>query len=242
MQDRGARRGRRAALARLLARHEGDPKLPAGRGRQSCLFSATIPEKVLALSRAFLREPEFVSLVEGHGSPEEIEHFYYVTTAQEKEANLRAHPRVRGSRERDHLLQHEGRRALRDGVPPAPRLRRRPDLRRPRAGRARARDGAHQGRRAALPRRDRRRRARHRHQRPLARDRLRGARDRPRSTCTARAAPGARARPASRSRWCRASTSGTSAYLQKINQHHDQGAPAADATRTSSSACASGSR
>ena len=57
--------------------------------RQSCLFSATMPEKVLALSRAFLHEPEFLSLVEGHASPTEIEHFYYVTTAQEKEANLR---------------------------------------------------------------------------------------------------------------------------------------------------------
>ncbi len=57
--------------------------------RQSCLFSATMPEKVLALSRAFLHAPEFLSLVEGHASPTEIEHFYYVTTAQEKEANLR---------------------------------------------------------------------------------------------------------------------------------------------------------
>jgi ATP-dependent RNA helicase DeaD len=57
--------------------------------RQNCLFSATIPEKVLALSRAFLKDPEFLSLVEGHASPSEIEHFYYVTTAQEKEANLR---------------------------------------------------------------------------------------------------------------------------------------------------------
>jgi ATP-dependent RNA helicase DeaD len=56
--------------------------------RQSCLFSATMPEKVLALSRAFLREPEFISMVEGHSSPSEIEHFYYVTTAQEKEKNL----------------------------------------------------------------------------------------------------------------------------------------------------------
>jgi ATP-dependent RNA helicase DeaD len=43
---------------------------------------------VLALSRAFLREPEFISMVEGHSSPTEIEHFYYVTTAQEKEKNL----------------------------------------------------------------------------------------------------------------------------------------------------------
>jgi ATP-dependent RNA helicase DeaD len=57
--------------------------------RQACLFSATLPEKVLALARAFLEEPEYVSMVEGHVSPEEIEHFFYVTTATEKEANLR---------------------------------------------------------------------------------------------------------------------------------------------------------
>jgi ATP-dependent RNA helicase DeaD len=57
--------------------------------RQSCLFSATMPEKVLSLSRNFLHEPKFLSLVEGHASPSEIEHAYYVTTAQEKEANLR---------------------------------------------------------------------------------------------------------------------------------------------------------
>ncbi len=57
--------------------------------RQSCLFSATMPEKVLALSRAFLHEPEFISLVEGHSSPQEIDHYFYLTTAQEKEANLR---------------------------------------------------------------------------------------------------------------------------------------------------------
>ena len=42
-----------------------------------------------SLSRVFLHDPEFVSLFEGHASPSEIEHFYYVTTAQEKEANLR---------------------------------------------------------------------------------------------------------------------------------------------------------
>ena len=57
--------------------------------RQSCLFSATMPEKVLALSRAFLNEPEFISMVGEDRSPSEIEQYYYVTTAQEKEANLR---------------------------------------------------------------------------------------------------------------------------------------------------------
>ncbi len=58
------------------------------RERQSCLFSATIPEKVRSLSRVFLKDPEFVSLSEGQLAPSEIEHFFMVTTAAEKDANL----------------------------------------------------------------------------------------------------------------------------------------------------------
>jgi ATP-dependent RNA helicase DeaD len=56
--------------------------------RQSCLFSATIPEKVRSLSRVFLTEPEFVTLSEGQIAPAEIDHRFVVTTAQEKDANL----------------------------------------------------------------------------------------------------------------------------------------------------------
>jgi ATP-dependent RNA helicase DeaD len=56
--------------------------------RQSCLFSATIPEKVRSLSRVFLRDPEFVTLSEGQIAPAEIEHTFVVTTAQEKDSNL----------------------------------------------------------------------------------------------------------------------------------------------------------
>jgi ATP-dependent RNA helicase DeaD len=59
------------------------------RKRQSYLFSATIPEKVRSLSRFFLREDaEFVTLSEGQLAPQEIEHFYYLCTAQEKEKLL----------------------------------------------------------------------------------------------------------------------------------------------------------
>jgi ATP-dependent RNA helicase DeaD len=58
------------------------------KNRQSCLFSATIPEKVRSLSRVFLNDPEFVSMSEGQESPQEIEHFFVVTTAQEKDATL----------------------------------------------------------------------------------------------------------------------------------------------------------
>jgi ATP-dependent RNA helicase DeaD len=56
--------------------------------RQSCLFSATIPERVRSLSRVFLNDPLFVSLSDEHSSPQQIEHYYVVTTAQAKEANL----------------------------------------------------------------------------------------------------------------------------------------------------------
>ena len=56
--------------------------------RQSCLFSATIPEKVKSLSRFFLTDPEFVSMGDEAGSPQEIEHYYVITAQQDKEANL----------------------------------------------------------------------------------------------------------------------------------------------------------
>jgi len=56
--------------------------------RQSCLFSATIPERVRSLSRVFLDDPLFVSLSDDQLSPQQIEHYYVVTTAQAKEANL----------------------------------------------------------------------------------------------------------------------------------------------------------
>ncbi len=58
------------------------------KSRQSCLFSATMPERVQSLSRVFLKDPKFISLSEEQLSPQEIQHFFVVTTAQEKEANL----------------------------------------------------------------------------------------------------------------------------------------------------------
>jgi len=53
--------------------------------RSSYLFSATMPEKVRSLARFFLHEEQFVTLSEGQVAPQEIEHFFYVCTAQEKE-------------------------------------------------------------------------------------------------------------------------------------------------------------
>jgi len=62
--------------------------LPSKERRQTCLFSATMPEKVRALTRVFQREPEFVTLSEGQIAPAEIEHFFYLVSAQEKEHAL----------------------------------------------------------------------------------------------------------------------------------------------------------
>lgn len=67
---------------------EIDRYLPRKEDRQTCLFSATMPEKVRALTRVFQREPEFVTLSEGQIAPAEIEHYFYLVSAQEKEQAL----------------------------------------------------------------------------------------------------------------------------------------------------------
>lgn len=56
--------------------------------RQTHLFSATIPEKVRSLSRFFQNDAEYMTLEGDQTAPQEIEHFYYVCTASNKEAAL----------------------------------------------------------------------------------------------------------------------------------------------------------
>ncbi len=58
------------------------------KSRQTMLFSATIPPTVQSLARGFLRDPEFISLSTDRLTVEEIEHFFYITTQADKEANL----------------------------------------------------------------------------------------------------------------------------------------------------------
>lgn len=55
------------------------------RKRQSHLFSATMPEKVRSLSRYFLKDPEDVTIDRDETAPGQIEHYYYVCAASEKE-------------------------------------------------------------------------------------------------------------------------------------------------------------
>ncbi len=57
--------------------------------RQSCLFSATMPEKVLSLSRVFLKpDPTHISLSEGQMAPAQITHLYVMAQARDKEKAL----------------------------------------------------------------------------------------------------------------------------------------------------------
>jgi ATP-dependent RNA helicase DeaD len=56
--------------------------------RDSHLFSATIPEKVRSLARFFLSDETYIALDEDQVSPQQIEHFYYVCPAAEKESLL----------------------------------------------------------------------------------------------------------------------------------------------------------
>ncbi len=56
--------------------------------RSSHLFSATIPEKVRSLARFFLSEETYIALDADQRAPQQIEHFYYVCQASEKEALL----------------------------------------------------------------------------------------------------------------------------------------------------------
>jgi len=56
--------------------------------RSSYLFSATMPEKVRSLARFFLHDEQFVTLSEGQIAPQQIEHYFYVCAASEKEKVL----------------------------------------------------------------------------------------------------------------------------------------------------------
>jgi len=57
--------------------------------RQTCLFSATIPERVRSLARHFMSDAEFISMTEGGvRSPDEIEHYHYIVPAPQKDQML----------------------------------------------------------------------------------------------------------------------------------------------------------
>ena len=185
-----ARHARRPPSIRMLVLDEADEMLSMGFERELSSILERLPQEPpdaallgdhprrhRAHRRERLREPEFITLSGDHIGALEILHYvYFVARRQARGAD--SHPRGRESRERDHLLQHQGRDRARRRSAPAPRLRRRVAQRRPAAERARAGHGAHARGQAALPGRDRRRGARHRHLAPHARHQLRLSRDR----------------------------------------------------------------
>ena len=231
----GARRGRRAALARLLARHARDPEATCRKKRRQPACSRRRCPQTGASRCARLPERSRVRLAHRGPACARPGDRALLLPGRRRSEKRSALLRILDYEEPDSALifcNTTRRRPLRHRAScSATRLDADTISGRSDAGRARARDEADQGRRAALPGRHRRRGARHRHQRPLARDRRTPRRSRPRSTCTAPAAPAARASPARRSRWCRASTSATSATLQKVNRIVIPGAQAADRGR-----------
>ncbi len=56
--------------------------------RQSMLFSATMPPRVRALARDFLREPDFLALAAGNVNVDTIDHRFYVVPGLEKDRVL----------------------------------------------------------------------------------------------------------------------------------------------------------
>ncbi len=58
------------------------------RERQSSMFSATIPPKVRALAKEFLREADFLSLSHGRVHLEQTDHIYYAVPSMGKERAL----------------------------------------------------------------------------------------------------------------------------------------------------------
>ncbi len=56
--------------------------------RQTLLFSATIPEDIRRYARRFMKEPEFLSLIEDTAAPDDIEHHYYMVSGVGRSRDL----------------------------------------------------------------------------------------------------------------------------------------------------------
>jgi ATP-dependent RNA helicase DeaD len=54
----------------------------------TAMFSATFPSAVMSVARAFIREPEFISLSSDHVHVTETEHGYYIVPGMDKERSL----------------------------------------------------------------------------------------------------------------------------------------------------------
>ena len=168
-------------------------------GRQTALFSATMPPEIRELADRYLYDPVTVKVKAATLTVDSVEQFHVEVKPARQAREARAGARGRAARPGDRLRAHED--PLRAALPHAarPRDERQGAARRHVPGPARRRDALVQGRARADPRRDRRRGPRARH---LARSRTSStstSRPRPTSTCTASAAPAASGARAGRS-------------------------------------------
>ena len=142
-------------------------------GRQTALFSATMPPPIAKLAERYMYDPVVISITPKKLTVDAIEQAYVEVAAKDKTERLREVLQDRGAGAGDHLLPHEDRlRAARQGA-----SRHGPALqgasRRPLAGPARRRDDPVQGAQAAPAGGDRRRGARARHRARHPRHQLR---------------------------------------------------------------------
>ena len=126
-------------------------------GRQTCLFSATMPAEIRGLAERHLYDPVTVKVKSATLTIDTVEQFFLETKQAEKNKCARARARGRAARAGDRLRAHED--PLRAALPHAPRQRdeREGAPRRHEPGLPRRRDDLVQGRAREDPRRDRRR-------------------------------------------------------------------------------------
>ena len=171
--------------------------------RQTMLFSATMPGKIVSLARRYMTQPTHIRAIDPHDDS--------ATRRRDRAARL-ARPQPR--QERDHrpgaavrrtrpdhgLLPHQAQRPARRRRPDRARLRGRRGARRPRPGGPRAGAARVPERQGRRPRRHRRGGARHRRRPTSPTSSTGSARTTRRPTCTASVVPGGPARTAWRSR------------------------------------------
>ena len=169
-------------------------------GRQTALFSATMPNEIRALAERHLYDPITVKVKAATLTIDTVEQFYLETKTADKVEALVARARGREAQAGDRLRAHED--PLRPALPHAARqgLERQGAARRHEPGLARRRDDLVQGRARADHGRHRRRRRAGWTSRPSRTSSTSTSRRRRTSTCTASAAPAGSAARAARSR------------------------------------------
>ena len=191
-------------------------------GRQTALFSATMPPEIRALADRHLYDPVTVKVKAATLTIDTVEQFYVEVGAREKNDML---ARVLEAERPDQAIVFVRTKIRCDQLYRTLRDRgheRQGAARRHEPGLPRRRDDRVQERPPADPRRHRRRRPRARHLRRSRTSSTSTSRPRPTSTCTASGAPAASAARAGRSRSSSRARSASSQAIEKPRQHDDR--------------------